>query len=153
MSLDVYLYMPTPPTASQSGDGSGIFVRENGSTREIPREEWDAKFLGREPVVVAAEPQDNEVYWSNITHNLGKMADAAGIYYALWRPEEIGITTARQLSELLQDGYSRLLSSPETYRAFDAPNGWGQYDDFVRFVMNYISACEQYPDALVRVSR
>jgi hypothetical protein len=28
-------------------------------------------------------------YQSNITHNLGSMAEAAGIYQALWHPEEI----------------------------------------------------------------
>lgn len=33
--------------------GSGIFVRENGATREITREEWDRRNPGREPVVVA----------------------------------------------------------------------------------------------------
>ncbi len=35
-----------------------------------------------------------EVYISNVTHNLNKMAGEAGIYEALWRPEEIGITHA-----------------------------------------------------------
>lgn len=29
------------------------------------------------------------VFDRNITHNLGNMADKSGIYYALWRPEEI----------------------------------------------------------------
>lgn len=29
------------------------------------------------------------VYDANITHNLGKMADEAGIYLALWRPGEM----------------------------------------------------------------
>ena len=33
-------------------------------------------------------------YSANITHNLGKMAEEAGIYKHLWRPEEIGITKA-----------------------------------------------------------
>jgi hypothetical protein len=32
-----------------------------------------------------------ELYW----HNLTKMAGTAGLYDCLWRPEEIGITTAR----------------------------------------------------------
>lgn len=31
-----------------------------------------------------------EVFSANITHNLGEMADKAGIYKACWRPEEIG---------------------------------------------------------------
>jgi hypothetical protein len=43
-----------------------------------------------------------EVYSDNITHNLGEMADAAGIYKALWRPEEIGITKAAELVPAVQ---------------------------------------------------
>jgi signal transduction histidine kinase len=34
---------------------------------------------------------DNVLFVSNITHNLNIMADKAGIYQHLWRPEEIGI--------------------------------------------------------------
>jgi hypothetical protein len=30
----------------------------------------------------------------NITYNLNKMAKEVGLYEVLWRPEEIGITTA-----------------------------------------------------------
>ena len=30
------------------------------------------------------EPQRESLYSSNITHNLGKMANEAGIYEALW---------------------------------------------------------------------
>ena len=33
-----------------------------------------------------------QVFSANITHNLGKMADEAGIYKALWRPDEVEIT-------------------------------------------------------------
>lgn len=32
---------------------------------------------------------DEQAYWANITHNLGKMADEAGIYEALWRPHRL----------------------------------------------------------------
>lgn len=32
-----------------------------------------------------------EVFSANITHNLGAMAEAAGIYRHLWRPEEVGV--------------------------------------------------------------
>lgn len=36
------------------------------------------------------ESSDPSFWWSaNVTHNLGKMAAAAGIYEAMWRPEEL----------------------------------------------------------------
>jgi hypothetical protein len=93
------------------------------------------------------------VYDSNITHNLNRMADAAGIYRHLWRPDEIGITTAAQLIEPLQTGLALMKSDPARYEAFNSPNGWGRYQDFVPWVEAYLRACEDNPDATVRVSR
>ena len=93
------------------------------------------------------------VYDSNITHNLGRMADAAGIYHACWWPEEIGVTKARQLIPLLREGLIKLRSNPEYFRTFNAANGWGTYEQFVPWVQEYLDACEQYPDAEVRASR
>lgn len=94
-----------------------------------------------------------EIYSGNITHNLTKMADEAGIYKHLWRPEELGIKTAEELIEPLREGLARLLESPEHFRQFNPPNKWGDYDAFVRFVDNYLSACEANPDATISVSR
>lgn len=82
MSLDVYLTSP-----KRTKTGSGIYVREDGRTVEISRAEWDEKFPDREPVVV--ESDDDECYWANITHNLSRMANEAGLYYALWRPGQL----------------------------------------------------------------
>jgi len=97
--------------------------------------------------------QPCEIYWRNITHNLGGMAEAAGIYQHLWRPEEVGIRTAGQLIEPLKMGLARLLAEPETFRKYNAPNGWGKYENLVEFVRDYLTACEANPNALVRVSR
>ena len=93
------------------------------------------------------------VYESNITHNLGKMAEAAGIYQHLWRPEELGISRASELVEPLAAGLAMLKADPDRFHAFDAPNGWGTYKDFVPFVEKYLDACRADPDAEVRVSR
>ena len=93
------------------------------------------------------------IYEANITHNLGKMADAAGIYYHLWRPEEIGISRAGDLIEPLKNGLELLRSDPERFKGFDAPNGWGTYKHFVPFVAEYLLSCEANPDADISVSR
>lgn len=90
---------------------------------------------------------------ANITHNLGAMAEEAGIYFHLWRPEEIGITTARQLIEPLRAGLELMRSDRARFEKFNAENGWGTYRDFVPWITEYLEACEQYPDATVRVSR
>lgn len=82
-----------------------------------------------------------EVYSANITHNLGSMATEAGIYYALWRPEEIFKTKAIEIVELLEKGLSDLKERPQHFEKFNSPNGWGMYENFVPFVENYLNAC------------
>lgn len=99
------------------------------------------------------EIMPTEVYWANITHNLGKMAEQAGIYFALWRPEEIGITKASELIVPLETGLALLKSDPERFEKFNAANGWGLYEHFVPFVENYLNACREHPDADISVSR
>lgn len=94
-----------------------------------------------------------EVFSSNITHNLGKMATEAGIYKHLWRPEEIGVTKAAQLIGPLTAGVALMRSDPERFKAFDAPNGWGTYEHFLPWVDEYLAACVENPDADVNVSR
>jgi len=94
-----------------------------------------------------------DVYSSGITHNLNQMAEAAKIYEALWRPEEIGITTADQLIPILTEGLRLLESDPGYYRTFAPSNGWGTYDGLVRFVKGYLAACIESPDATVTACR
>lgn len=97
--------------------------------------------------------EEEEVYDCNITHNLGNMADAAGIYYALWRPEEINKTKASEIIDLLEKGLEDLKSRPEYFKQFNSPNGWGLYEHFVPFVENYLEACKMYPNSTINVSR
>lgn len=93
------------------------------------------------------------LYWANITHNLNTMAEAAGIYQHLWRPEEIGISKAGQLVEPLTTGLALLRSDPPRFKALDSPNGWGLYKHFVPFVEKYLAACQEHPDADIRICR
>lgn len=91
-----------------------------------------------------------EVFHRNITHNLGQMADVAGIYKCLWRPDESGITKASQCIEPLKAGLLLLVSDPDGFRKHDSPNGWGLYIHFLPFVTAVLMACMEYPDADVR---
>lgn len=150
MSLDVSLTVPGANRQTQPG----IFIREDGQTREISAEEWNRRFPGRDPVVF--NPPDvttDEVFEWNITHNLGKMAAEAGVYEACWRPKENGYTKARDLIEPLKFGLMRLETLPDHFRQFNPPNGWGNYEGLVNFVRAYLAACEEYPDAAIYASR
>ena len=93
------------------------------------------------------------VFDANITHNLNTMAEAAGLYQALWRPEEILINRAGDLVQLLEQGLAQLRAEPERFRALNPANGWGDYDGLVRFVERYLEACKENPNAAVSVSR
>lgn len=97
--------------------------------------------------------QPVEVYTGNITHNLIEMAEAVSLYIPLWRPEKMGWTKASELIEPLRAGLALLQSDPYRFEKYNSPNGWGIFAGFVRFVENYLAACEKYPDAKIEVSR
>jgi hypothetical protein len=94
-----------------------------------------------------------EIYSDNITHNLNKMAQEAGLYDALWRPDENGLTTAADLIPFLEEGLRKLCADPAHYEQFNPANGWGSYVGLKVFVRDYLEACRANPDAKVEVSR
>lgn len=148
MSLDVYL----ETDEMQDLGGTRIYIRENGQTREISREEWDERFPGREPVI-AVESPSRDVFHYNITHNLGRMAAAAGLHDPIWYPEKVNVILAEHLVPYLQAGLGKLLNSPEHFREYNPPNGWGSYEGLITFVKAYLEACQKYPKAKIVVSR
>jgi len=153
MSLDVYLTTDEPVTARPR---QAIFIRRNGSNEEITRDEWDKMFPDHEPtmaIVDTACAETTEVYSANITHNLGKMAGLAGLYSHLWRPDEVGVTRAEQLIDVLAAGLDRLRVDPDAFKAHNPANGWGDYDGLVRFTEEYLAACRAHPKARVSVWR
>ena len=106
--------------------------------------------------------QPCSVYSGNITHNLGKMAGEVNIpymagtvslYTILWRPEELQFTKAREIADLLDEGWNILLSDPEKYKRYNPENGWGSYDGLCNFVYKYRNACWEYPEAELSISR
>lgn len=103
--------------------------------------------------------QPTSVYSNNITHNLNKMAIAVKLengktlYDILWRPDENGFKTAKDISELLDEGWNILLSDPEKYKRYNPENGWGNYDGLCDFVYRYRNACWDNPEAELSISR
>lgn len=88
-----------------------------------------------------------------MTHNLNHMAGQAGIYEAIWRPDEIGVSLAGGLIEHLSEGLVKLKKDPEYFKQFDDSNGWGTYEDFVPWVERYLEACCKHPDARISIER
>lgn len=94
-----------------------------------------------------------ESHSQNITHNLGGMADEAGIYEILWRPEESGIETASQLIAPLEKAIAEMKADPPRFKKHNSPNGWGLYENFVPWLERLLVACREHPNASVRASR
>lgn len=149
MSLDVYLTLsdmiPRPPKER-------IFIREDGQTKEIARDEWDSRFPGQAPIAFTDDGESDMVYSANITHNLHEMAVEAGLS-CVWRPEDEGINRAEQLIAPFKKGLTLLRQEPERFKKFNPKNGWGNYDVLIQFVSDYLDACERYPSAEISVSR
>ena len=66
-------------------------------------------WLGMNVDTGGEEPYFLELFDANITHNLGEMADKAGIYDVLWYPEELldwkAYPTAGMLIDILRKGW------------------------------------------------
>lgn len=91
-------------------------------------------------------------YWdANITHNLCEMADHipvkfkdkdTNLYYACWHPDEIGAITVADVLPMLIQGLHYMIDHRKELKQFDSPNGWGTYEGFMKFLLNYKQACE-----------
>jgi hypothetical protein len=97
--------------------------------------------------------KEESVFEANITHNLGSMAEEAGIYKACWRPEEINAKTAKDITPILEKGYKEMLKDPERFKKFDSDNGWGLYIHFLPWVKEYLEACKENPEAEISAWR
>lgn len=96
--------------------------------------------------------EDAKLSAFNITHNLNNMAKAVGLYDVLWNPEESGITVASQMILPLEEGIKELEASPDKYKAYNPPNGWGSYENFVSFCKSVLQKCWEYPDAVIEAA-
>ena len=95
-------------------------------------------------------------YSANITHNLSLMAKAVSeeFHKALWRPEELfEKAKAKDITYIIQEGLIELVLNPNKYKSWNSPNGWGKYEHFVKFVIEYLQALKDNPESLVFVSR
>lgn len=90
---------------------------------------------------------------ANITHNLRRIANKAGIYQYLWCPKEIGITTAEELIQPLTDGLAYLNEHTAELRELEPVNGWGTVENLIDFVTRYRDACVANPTGAVEVSK
>jgi len=100
-----------------------------------------------------SKKDDEIVFERNITHNLSKMAKVCGVYHACWKPEAINCFQAKHILPLLEQGLANMECFPDFYKQFNASNSWGVYEHFIKFLTEYINACKEYPETIIKVSR
>lgn len=152
MSLDVYIKYKKPKMVTYR---KGINTAACGST-------------------VAIYPNDTvkeKEYWSaNVTHNMGEMARHIPVryrvdgewyendlYHLVWRPEEVGVSNVcnntNTLADALQSGISYMVEHREELLQYNPDNGWGSYDSFLEWLINYWRACLENPNCEIEISR
>ncbi len=109
---------------------------------------------------------DEEEWWTNITHNLGTMADHIPIkdviakianvtlYDVCWHPEYVWEhPTTDLLLPCLIEGISYMVAHRKELLQYESENGWGTYNGFMKFLLNYKQACEDNQNCLIEASR
>lgn len=93
---------------------------------------------------------DSTVFEYNITHNLSVMAQKCGLYVPLWRPDSAQWSRAKDILMPMIQGLAKLQDNPEFYKTFEPSNKWGRYEDLEKCAIEYIAACQRYPNAVIR---
>lgn len=112
---------------------------------------------------------DNEeeitCHWSaNITHNMGKMAshipvsspmeNNTTLYDYVWRPEVRKETVNTTIMwRVLKEGIAYMINERLDLLQYNPSNGWGDYDSFLAWLINYKNMCEDNPGCEIEVSR
>lgn len=138
MSLDIYFFRRGFDIQKSRADIDATYTKLQAIKEELEQLEDDF--------------EEAKLSSLNITHNLNNMAKAVGLYEALWRLEEIGITVASQMIVPLEKAIDKLVANPDKYKAFNPPNGYGRYEDFVSFCRSVLDNCREYPDAVIEAS-
>lgn len=103
--------------------------------------------------IEVTEPRVVEVFEANLTHNLNTMAKEAGLYYFIWRPEEVGAHFAYELVVPLETGLALLKAEPQRFELFDHEGGHGTRVQLIHFLEQYIDACKANPKATIGAYR
>lgn len=93
---------------------------------------------------------ETEVVSKNITHNLNQMWKEAGVYTALY--ESTG-KKAQEVLAVLEAGLTKMHNNPDYFKQFNAPNGWGTYENAVKWLTDLIVEFKAYPEGVIGISK
>ena len=103
-----------------------------------------------------------EVFSTNITHNLGKMAkavicfslgnnhDVITLYHILWLGSG---QSAKVIAPMLEVGLNELKECRELYEEYNPENGWGSYEGLIKHTEELLEACLDFPETTLYCHR
>ena len=147
MSLDISIKANIPVVKN----GTGIFIRENGKTKELTIEEANANGFN-----VNDNQYVSEYAWTgNITHNLGKMASNVKpdgkpytLYSLLWGGK---YKNCRDLIGKLHACILYMMMNKEELKKYNPENGWGTYEQLLEFTKEFQMACIDNQDCKIKI--
>ncbi len=101
------------------------------------------------------------VWDGGTTHNMVKMANEIPVrcikdkpitaFCYIWDPHNLGIFLAKDMIEPLHIIISSMLLEYDSLIKFNPENGWGSYNVFLRFLVDYFLACKENPESYIEV--
>lgn len=114
----------------------------------------------------AGPHKENNEWSANVTHNLTKMAQHIPVYYTIdheeyentlyylvWRPEEYNCDNTDIVAQALQSGIAYMVLHREELLQYNPSNGWGSYDSFLLWLIEYWKECLDNPGCKIEVYR
>ena len=92
-------------------------------------------------------PNTHDIWGRNHTSNTASMWREAGADLT-----EMDGMDAATASYVLTQAIKEIASRPSKYRAMEPENGWGTYDSCLGFLREIRDACDEHPNAALRVS-
>ena len=99
-----------------------------------------------------------------ITHNLNKLVDECGklvgkeYYELIWRPDELlcvdnGKVPVSFVLQRLPALIADLIEHEKVLVQYLPGNGWGTFEDLIRFLCDYLKECYTHQDAYIYCCR
>lgn len=146
--MSLYLYLKTKKKRQYVG--TGVFVRENGKTRELETiEEVKAHFPDADTSEIEERVYEtNCIFGQNITRNLCDMADHVPcndgkntLYHLLWTPDEHDFKVVTEQYRLyVAECLAYMLTHRTELEQYNPKNGWGSYEGLYNFTLKLAEA-------------
>lgn len=148
-----------------------VYIKYKQPKKRLIKRGFDGTACGSTIAMYEKDTEVEETKWhANITHNMGEMASHvpthytidgevynSDLYMILWRPEEIGTGNICNNTDVVAQGILHGMAYMMEHRnellQYNPDNGWGSYDAFLPWLMDYWKACVENPGCEIQTWR